>query len=112
MEASSDAKYFISTHEDSFRVHHLKLFFLWGHGNFGSAGAQNISAQVFMKEKNQAKTNQNKPKTSQNSRGRVKNRVGWNHTRGERRSTNFYTTVSCFFLSFPQFSTILLIRSG
>lgn len=62
MEASADAKYFISTHEDSFSVHHLKLFFLWGHGNFGSAGAQKISAYLFMKGRNQAKTSQNKPK--------------------------------------------------
>lgn len=67
MEASSDAKYFISTHEDSFSVHHLKLFFLWGHGNFGSAGAQ-ISAHVFMKERNQAKTSQNKPKQAKTAK--------------------------------------------
>lgn len=112
MEASSDAKYFISTHEDSFRVHHLKLFFLWGHGNFGSAGAQNISAQVFMKEKNQAKTNQNKSKQAKTAEAGSRTEWDENHTRGERRSTNFYTTVSCFFLSFPLFSTILLICSG
>lgn len=68
MEASSDAKYFISTHENSFSVHHLKLFFLWGHGNFGSAGAQKISGHVFMKEKNQTKTSQNKPKQAKTAK--------------------------------------------
>lgn len=74
MEASSDAKYFISTHEDSFSVHHLKLFFLWGHGNFGSAGAQKISAHVFMKEKNQAKPSQNKPKQAKTAKAGVEKR--------------------------------------
>lgn len=47
MEASSDPKYLISTHEDSFSAHHLKLFHLWGHGNFGGAGAQELSAHVL-----------------------------------------------------------------
>lgn len=61
MEASTDPKYFISTHEDSFSAHHLKLFYLSGHGNFGSAGAHELSApilkeSVFVKEKDQAKT--------------------------------------------------------
>lgn len=61
MEASSGPKYFISTHEDSFSAHHLKLFHLWGHGNFGSAGAPELSVHVlkesvFVKEKDQAKT--------------------------------------------------------
>lgn len=47
MEASPDPKYFISTHEDSFSAHHLKLFHLWGHGNFGSTGVQELSVCVL-----------------------------------------------------------------
>lgn len=106
MEASSDAKYFISTHEDSFRVHHLKLFFLWGHGNFGSAGAQNISAQVFMKEKNQAKTNQNKPKQAKTAE--AGSRTEWDEITPEGKDeaqtfTPPFPASSSPFLYFPQF---------
>lgn len=106
MEASSDAKYFISTHEDSFRVHHLKLFFLWGHGNFGSAGAQNISAQVFMKEKNQAQTNQNKPK--QAKAVEAGSRTEWDKITLEEKDeaqtfTPLFPVSSSPWLYFPQF---------
>ena len=46
MEASSNPKCLISTHEDSFSAHHLKLFHLWGQGNFGRAGTEELSAHV------------------------------------------------------------------
>lgn len=75
MEASSDPKYFISTHEDSFSTHHLKLFCSSGHGNFESAvhelSAHILKENAFVKEKDQAKTSST-AKAGQRTVGGVK----------------------------------------
>lgn len=75
MEASSDPKYFISTHEDSFSAYHLKLFCFSGYGNFESAvhalSAHILKENAFVKEKDQTKTSST-AKSGQRKGGGVK----------------------------------------